>query len=190
MKITYPIIILILIAIIFLQRECNSPIKPDTIIIHDTINYSDTIYKPKPYEVIKYQYKNIHHYKIDTVIDFALVDTMAILSDYFAKYVYKDTILNDTNGFITIYDTITKNRILSRSVHKKFYPTTYTVTTPIKHRTKVYIGFGANGWLDKFGVSINMALLTKQDHLYSIGYDPLNKNVAINLYWKIRLRNN
>ncbi len=190
MKYTYPLIILVLIVVIFLQRECGNkpPPEPRIVTVYDTLRYTDTLYQPKPFNVVKYVYKDIHHYKLDTCYVMGEVDTIAILQDYFATVVYKDTILNDTNGIVTIYDTISENRIQSRSVHKRFYPTTYIIHSEKPPRTKVFVGLGVNGWVDKFGVSANIGLMTKRDHLYTLYYTPINQSVGFNIYWKIKIK--
>ena len=178
-----------LIGVIIFQRACDKPIIKDRVVYKTTtIKTTDTLYKPVPHKVIKYVDRNINHYIIDTVIMTEIADTMAILQDYFAKVVYKDTIIDDSNAFITIYDTISQNRILSRSVHSKVFTHTYTKVTQKRVRNKVFVGFGANGWSDKFGMSADVALLTKREHLYTMGYDPINNSISLSLYWKLKFK--
>jgi hypothetical protein len=116
------IIIICLIIVILLLKMCSPkpPVKPgDTIkvngkkyvVIHRTI---DTQYIPKTKTVYKpgetiYVEKPIY---IDVPSD---VDTGAILKDYYAKRVYKDSIkLEDSLGTITLIDTIQENKIKGR----------------------------------------------------------------------------
>ena len=80
----------------------------------------------KKYEVIKEVHDTIRVTKIiqgktlptiiNTIHDTIpqKVDTSAILSDYFAKNIFADTIRLDTNGFVFISDTVQKNKIIGR----------------------------------------------------------------------------
>ena len=54
----------------------------------------------------------------DTIPQLVAADTMAILKDYFAKNVYKDT-LALPEGSVAILDTISQNKILGRSYQAK-----------------------------------------------------------------------
>ena len=117
------ILILVLIIVILLMRACTSTVNPKkggtikvngkkyVVVKHDI----DTVYKPvkqvvyRPGEVI-FVDKPVY-VKVPTN-----VDTAAILRDYYTKYPYKDTLkLTEGLGFITINDTIFKNKILNRT---------------------------------------------------------------------------
>ncbi len=181
-------IIIILIIIIVLMRACSPKVKPiethsvDTV-LHikvrvDTITLVDTCYIPK----ISYRVK------IDTIID-----TVFILQEYFTKNYYTDTILNSSKGFISIADIVYQNKIISRTPTIKLYPETIiqtkTVSVITPARVKVFVGFGINAQAGfNPGLSGNFALLTKKDHLYSIYFDPINKQVGMNIYFKLKFR--
>lgn len=184
----YKVVILILVGIIIVQRSCTPDPCPDPVIRVDTISFTDTVYRPEPYKVVEYVKKNIHHYKVDTVIELSIVDTGAILKDYFASIIYIDTIANDSTAFITISDVISQNRIHKRSVHKRFFPTVYTIFKEKPPRTKVFAGFGINGWKDKFGISGKLLLETKKEKVYGLSYDPINGVAEVSMYWKIKLK--
>ena len=180
------IFVVILIAIIILQRSCAPKYEQqpnDTVtvtrIVHDTITILDTLYVPQ----IKYRYR----VQVDTVID-----TVEVIKEYYTKNFYFDVLKNDSNAFISVSDTIYQNQIISRESVVKVYPTTIYTTNTIteyeKRRNKVFVGVGVNGWVDRFGASVNFGLLTRKDHLYTLGYDPINSNVNFNMYWKLRLR--
>jgi hypothetical protein len=183
------IVVLILVIVLMRIMQPDPPICPECPeITHttDTITYRDTIYVP----VIEKKYvpKYVKVVRFDTIR--TEVDTIEILKDYFASTIYSDTILNDTNGLITIHDEITENKIKSRSVKKKLYPhyTNTTIKVPETKRIKMYAGIGLNGWSNKFGASANVMIQNKRDHVYSVGYDPFNESVEFRVYWKIRLK--
>ena len=69
----------------------------------------------------------------DTTIKLVDVDTAALLKDYLAKVVYKDTLKLDGDlGTIALTDTITKNRILGRTWDAKVKERTIKETTIVK----------------------------------------------------------
>jgi hypothetical protein len=180
------LIIVALLVMIFLQRECNheTPGRTETVIRFDTIH--DTV----PYPVIHYQPKLIY---IDTgSVKWKLqpVDTPAILAAFFAKHFYKDTLLNDTNALIVVSDTISRNRIISRSPLLRIYPHIIRQTKYIEQkapgRRKFFLGIGAGRNLNRFGFSANILYLSKKEHGYSFSYDVLNKSFYVGMYWKIK----
>lgn len=184
----YKLIIVVLVIIIILQRACSP--SAETINTHstdtvthivrrvDTVQLIDTCYIPK----ISYRVK------IDTIID-----TVFILQEYFTKNYYTDTILNSSKGFVSIDDIVYQNKIISRTPTIKLYPETIietrTVSVITPPRVKVFVGFGINATAGfNPGLNANFALLTKKDHLYSIGFDVINKRVDLGIYWKLKFR--
>jgi len=179
-NIPYLIIILMFGYIMFL-RECSSPCpecpQNDTIVEYhtDTIVNTDTAYIPRI----------VNHFHTDTIRD-----TVEVYIDYFVRNYYHDTILNDTNGFITISDTVSQNRIIYRRPAITLYPhfVSETIIEKEKLRNKVFLGLGLGRSVKAFGLSGNAGLLTKKDNLYTISYDVLNKDVYLTMYWKISFR--
>lgn len=112
-----------------LRNPCTQ-IAPDTIRIYDTMphNIPDTVpFYTERVDSIKYRDK---HW-MDSVIAANQVDTMQILSDYFAIHYYTrnwydiDTTLNDTLMAITLEDAISQNVYLGNDFsYKYFKPTT------------------------------------------------------------------
>ena len=124
-------------AILFHNKpETNTPkivIKKDTIIHHDTS------YVPK----IIHIYHTIHF--IDTIIIPQKTDTAAILADYFRKRFYADTLANDTNAYVAIYDTVQFNRITNRRRTIRIYPHTKIITIHQPPTWHLYAGAGIGG---------------------------------------------
>lgn len=140
----------------------------------------------------------------DTTIKLVDVDTAALLKDYLAKVVYKDTLKLDGDlGTIALTDTITKNRILGRSWDAKVKERTIKETTIVKElpKTKVFVGF--EGGFNKADVVSHMGtglmINTKSDKLFHLGAGVANRTVdgtngklspyvGAGLYWKIKLK--
>lgn len=187
-------IILILLALLFLQRECSRPPAhnpvPDTIRITRVEYDSFPVYKPvpKPYpvEVIR----------VDTFP--AIVDTATILRDFFAKNIYNRTLLDDSVAYIALLDTVTQNQLQNSFLtYQNRRPTIIENITvihpPPPQRFQLYAG----GFLQSairnpqseiFGAGPSIFAKTRRDHLYGIGYDAFNKSYQIHALWKIKLK--
>lgn len=183
----YIIVILTLILAFFLYMEFG-PKKVVTVEkpIEKIVYKTDTTYVPEVDTFLQYQNKHIYHQiiKHDTITQYKDIDSLDVVMDYLSKLAYNDTISIDTFGYIVVVDTLWKNRIYSRKVYKRIEFKPYTPDIP-KLRNKVFVGLGVNGWNDKFGASANIALLTKRNHLYNLGYDPINKSLGISIYWRL-----
>ena len=176
--------------------------------VHNPFSPKITYVNGKPYEVIKHEIdtidivktkivtkagKDIYH---DTTIYVPVpmnVDTIAIIKDYFAKNVYKDTLhLPDSLGFVLVLDTISQNKILTRTFNANVKQRTIKETTIVKELPKPHIYWGFGAGFDKINfvnhVQANLLLQTKCDRLYSIGGGvDINKTPFINtsIYFKI-----
>lgn len=181
-NIPYLIIGFLLLYILFLQ-ECKRPkvVNPTTKV--DTIVLKDTFYQPTIKDSIVYS--TIYKDKVSYVYD-TFVDTVYVIKDYLTKYYYQDTILSDSNGLIVIMDTIYRNRIKSRQNYVRLYPKRFVETyTP---KIKIFVGLRVYSNIERSGINGSIAMLTKNDNLYSIGYDPFNKNVLFSAYYKISFK--
>jgi hypothetical protein len=104
--------------------------------IHDTVFQEKTLLKYK-------QGKDIQSYIILTdTVEHIIHDTVKVLNDYFAIKAYVDTIKKDSNTFV-ITDTISQNKILSRSFKANFTEKTI-ITKQLyveKPKNTIYLGF-------------------------------------------------
>ena len=101
-------IVLIALSVIVLL---NIRQKPDAkvITITDTVYSTDTVrvitQVPKPYKVIYHDTTTITH-----------MDTAFVIKDYSSYVIYEDTLMNDSLAFISLRDTVYRNRLLNRSL--------------------------------------------------------------------------
>ena len=187
----YWIVIVVLLAIILIQRGC---MKPDTIVEERVVHSVDTVIEitPKPYPVEVYKPYPVYEVKDSLVFVPADVDTAFILKDYFRHNFYKDTILDDSNGFIVISDVLYQNSIESRSKSITMYDRTVYIHIVDERKpvNKIFaglnLGYGFKYDRPIFGADV--LLVTKKDNAYSLGYDVFNNAVSGTMYWKIRLR--
>ncbi len=192
------LIIIGLIIVIFLLRECRgekSPIPTEPITVvrietkYDTIVETVPTYIPKYKTRVKWKTKTIH----DTIEihDTIPVDTASVLEEYFATYAYTDTLKKDSVTFI-INDTISQNKILSRGIkYNLIYPTTIIQTEREVNKRELYVGFGLGG--DRQQISYagsELILRTKKDKLYGVGIGVNNSFQPIltfKMNWKVKM---
>jgi hypothetical protein len=175
----------------------------------------------KAYEVIKHEIdtvdivktkivtkkgEDIYHETIveKEVIIPAVIDTAALLKDYYSKVLYKDTlVLPDSLGTVSVIDTITQNKILGRTFNANVKQRTIKETMIVKELPKTKVFYGLEGGFNKadFVSSVGAGVLinTKKDKIYQLGLGVNNQTTdGINggftpyirggVYWKIKLK--
>lgn len=186
------LIILVLIIVIIFLRQCsgtggvdNTPSEP-TIITKVETKY-DTITK----EVTKYVPKIVTRIKteIDTIRLTQKIDTLSILEDYFAKYVYEDFQQLDSLN-LTIRDTISQNKILSRKIfYDLIYPTTTVTETKYINQREFYVGFGLNGTSKQFNyIGGSILYRTRKKQMFGLGIglnDQFQPIISTQFLWKL-----
>ena len=197
---SYLVIAALVIVIIFMRSCSGTSNGGKEIIKVDGKKYevikreTDTIRVP----VIQTVYKpgnDIIHEVINYVNIPANVDSMAVVKDYFATRVYKDTLkLEGDLGYITVTDSITKNALAGRLWNSNVNKTTINNTIYLKElpRTQLYIG-GTLGMQRPEALTIggNLILKDKKDRMYGIGYgvnSNLNSYFQASMLWKISLK--
>ena len=175
----------------------------------------------KAYEVIKHEIdtvdivktkvvtkkgEDIYHETIveKQVVIPAVIDTMALLKDYYSKVLYKDTlILPDSLGIVALNDTISQNKILGRTFNASVKQRTIKETTIVKELPKTKLFYGLEGGFNKadFVSSVGAGVLinTKKDKIYQLGLGVTNQTtdgtnggftpyVRGGVYWKLKLK--
>ena len=175
----------------------------------------------KAYEVIKHEIdtidivktkvvtkkgEDIYHETIveKEVIIPAVIDTMALLKDYYSKVLYKDTlVLPDSLGIVALNDTISQNKILGRTFNASVKQRTIKETTIVKELPKTKLFYGLEGGFNKadFVSSVGAGVLinTKKDKIYQLGLGVNNQTtdgtnggftpyVRGGVYWKLKLK--
>jgi len=143
---------------------------------------------------------------VDTLVLTQLkdVDSAAILKDYLAQIIYKDTLTLDGGlGIIALTDTITKNRILGRTWDAKVKERIIKEELIVKEPAKNQLYYGLNGGFNKEDVvshvGAGLLLKTKKDKIYQLGVGVANRTVdgtngslspfvGFGTYWKIKVK--
>jgi hypothetical protein len=175
----------------------------------------------KAYEVIKHEIdtvdivktkivtkkgEDIYHETIveKEVIIPAIIDTVALLKDYYSKVLYKDTlILPDSLGTVSVIDTISQNKILGRTFNANVKQRTIKETMIVKELPKTKVFYGLEGGFNKadFVSSVGAGVLinTKKDKIYQLGVGVNNQTIdgtngsfspyiRGGVYWKIKFK--
>jgi hypothetical protein len=177
----------------------------------------------KKYEVLKHTIDTVEVEKIKTVTkkgediihevidvdtlvlrELVNVDSAAILRDYLAKVVYKDTLILDGGlGTIALTDTITKNRILGRTWDAKVKERIVKEELIVKEPAKNQLYYGLNAGFNKedyvSAVGAGLILKTKKDKIYNLNIGVNNRTVdgtngsfspyvGFGTYWKIKVK--
>jgi hypothetical protein len=170
--------------------------------VHDTIPFETEIEVPVEIEV---------EVPVDRPVEVRVevekpVDTAAILKMFAENKQTKKDVLELPNniGTVTVFDTISNNRILGRSFTSKVKKQIVkdTIYTPVPPKRLYYIGFDAKfdkpNMINLLGVS--MMIKTKDEKIYKfgvgvqniVGPDGVNGSLVPNIgggvYWKINLR--
>ena len=175
----------------------------------------------KKYEIIKHEIdtvdivktkvvtkkgEDIYHETIveKEVLIPAVIDTAALLKDYYSKVLYKDVlVLPDSLGTVAVTDTISQNKILGRTFNASVKQRTIKETTIVKELPKTKLFYGLEGGFNKadFVSSVGAGVLinTKKDKIYQLGLGVTNQTtdgtnggftpyVRGGVYWKLKLK--
>jgi hypothetical protein len=175
----------------------------------------------KKYEVIKHDIdtfevvktkvvtkkgEDIYHETIveKEVVIPAIVDTAALLKDYYSKVLYKDVlVLPDSLGTIAVTDTISQNKIWGRTFDAKVKQREIKETLIVKELPKTQVYYGLTGGFNKEDVISNVGagliIKTKKDKIYNLGIGVANRvtdgtngtlspYIGAGVYWKIKLK--
>jgi hypothetical protein len=178
---------------VFIAGKAYEVIKHDI----DTIDIVKT-------KVVTKKGEDIYHETIKEVIIPTIVDTQALLHDYFAKNIYKDTLqLPDSLGTIAMIDTITQNKILGRTFNASVKQRTIKETMIVKELPKTQVYYGLTGGFNKADVVSNLGagllIKTKKDKIYNLGIGVSNRvsdgtngtlspYIGGGVYWKIKFK--
>lgn len=186
------VIVIILLLIIIFQRECHRcPVadpcpEPDTIRTVKIVK-GDSI----PHELPVVLVPDPDSIKAQPVP--AGIDSAAVAAAYFSKVYGYVKMVDDSSLYVGFRYLVEENKlrwvipkIANRKTTAYYFNTTYVYKNPPK--LKLFAGIGVGRSLNSFALAPSLALITKKDHLYSIHYDVINRDVYFSIYWKISKR--
>ena len=203
------IAIALLIVIVVFQQCGGDKTKTGEIVKVDGKKYELIKHEIDTFEIVKTKVvtkkgEDIYHETIKEVTIPVIVDTQALLQDYFAKNIYKDTLqLPDSLGIVSLIDTISQNKILGRTFNASVKQRVIKETTIVKELPKTKLFYGFEGGFNKadvvshlgFGVLVN----TKKDKMFHLGLGVANRTtdgtsgalspyIGGGVYWKLKLK--
>jgi hypothetical protein len=208
--IRHVIILILLLLSILLFLNPNGIVPNRMVTIHDTVGFEVPIHDTAEVEVlvevevpVEVQVPYAVH---DTVTITNPIDTNAILNALGQKIFKKDILKLPSNiGTVTLFDTISNNRIIGRSfksdVKQKIVRD--TMYTPIPRQNEFYVGLDAK--FDKPNVinivGLSVLFKNKDDrHMYRLGVGVTNRVddqgtngklvpfIGGGAYWKVKLK--
>jgi len=203
------IAIALLIVVVVFQQCGGNKTKTGEIVKVDGKKYELIKHEIDTFEVVKTKVvtkkgEDIYHETIKEVVIPTIVDTQALLKDYFAKNIYKDTLqLPDSLGTIAMIDTITQNKILGRTFNASVKQRTIKETMIVKELPKTQVYYGLTGGFNKADVVSNIGagllIKTKKDKIYNLGIGVANRvtdgtngtlspYIGAGVYWKIKFK--
>ena len=159
------ITLLVAVLILFIFKGNHNNIEPIVVTHVDTIVKHDTLRKYKkgdsiPFVVVGIDTTTIH-------------DTIRILQDYSYVRAYSDTFRIDTDNYVSIQDTISKNKIIGRSYFSNFTQKTIRIETIKTNPDKLEVYLGLLGDLRRFdekvGVGVGIAIKVPKKGLFTFG---------------------
>lgn len=189
----YKTLIIIILLLLLYINNCQTTNETDSTVVFDNKRYGvlkykvDTVEKTKTRTEVK-KGDDIFYEKIyvDTQYLYKDIDTANILIDFFTKVVFKDTLmLPDSVGFVFLIDTISQNKLQTRTFTAKYVERTIRETSVLKElpKNEYYLGFNTN--VDKITLinSLGTSILIKHkknNNIYqlSTGLSQTNGNVT------------
>lgn len=185
-------LVILVLVILVLLKTCGSgdEITTEKVVTkvevrYDTLEVEKKVFVPKIKTVVR------TNTITDTVVLKSRIDTLAILKDYYNKYVYQDTLKLDSLGYVVIMDTISQNKIFSRRFDSQILIPTTTITNDIYlNQSKFFGGVSIGGNKSQINfLSGDLLYKSKKDNVYGVGLG-VNQNlepiVIGRVYWRIQ----
>lgn len=185
-------LVILVLVILVLLKTCGSgdEVTTEKVVTkvevrYDTLEVEKKVFVPKIKTVVR------TNTITDTVVLKSRIDTLAILKDYYNKYVYQDTLKLDSLGYVVIMDTISQNKIFSRRFDSQILIPTTTITNDIYlNQSKFFGGVSIGGNKSQINfLSGDLLYKSKKDNVYGVGLG-VNQNlepiVIGRVYWRIQ----
>jgi hypothetical protein len=206
------IALVLLIAIVVFQQCGGNKKGTGEIVKVDGKKYELIKHEIDTIEVVKTKVvtkkgEDIYHETIveKEVIIPAVIDTAALLKDYYSKVLYKDVlVLPDSLGTVDVTDTISQNKIWGRTFNANVKQRTIKETMIVKELPKTQVYYGFTGGFNKADVVSNLGagvlIKTKSDKIYQLGIGVANQVgadgtngvlspfIGGGVFWKIKFK--
>lgn len=196
------ILILALVAVIFLQRECTKTSQPQEPVAPKVQIDTQYIYKntiiTKYVTLVKRDTMRLPGDSVfiaDSCYEELKLQFESLAASYSVRNIYRDTLLLDTFGYVLLHDTIQYNRLKQHQYQISYSipVVTKTVTVTLPPKQQLYLGGGlsVNTLLRGMNMHAGFLYKTKQDHIYGAQLLTDGTNVpliGVSSYWKLKLK--
>ncbi len=173
-------IILSLATVIWIQHTCHRcPVCPEIsnrviILPGDTVPSSYPVITPKPRDTV--------YISVPSVID-----TNAIIRNYFASFTGTDTLVDDSSVFVSIDWTVSQNKLISISpyIANRRPQTIMHISAVPKPKNTIYVGFSAGIQQSKAGLGPAFMWQSKNDVMVGASFDLINRNTSLSIHWRL-----
>lgn len=179
------ILIIALMVVIFLQRECHrcpeceEIVRVDTVYRYDSIPYTPPAMTPKPGTVVEQPIPQG-------------IDSLAVARAYFARRFGVDTLVNDSLYLLSLRWEVSENRptLFQPTIINRQPTTIISHTITEKPRLKIFAGFDIGYTMPNQHISsfASLGVLTKRENYYNVMFDPIDKTVLVGAKWKVKLK--
>lgn len=202
------IILLLILLVILTKAGCRRIVQCFKKPVADTVHVHDTTWLVRDSIVYKKMVVIETIHDVDTLPPQYIPDTNypklkaqyeTLVALFLSKNIYRDTVMIDSIGYVTITDTVQHNLLNNRSFTYSYkipeVTETITIIKPEVKKTELYIGGGINTFkvFVPFSLETGLMLKTRRDHLYGlkIGSDIKGQVFyGFQSYWKIGKKNN
>jgi hypothetical protein len=200
----YIFVIIILASLLIIQQQCHRVItqgsgdsKTVTIIKRDTSKIIKIIEKPVPVSKIVPGINSIpdtFYLPYPDTIHVPVLDTAKVrklLQEYLTRNVYNRVLMNDTNAYIELSDTIYRNELLKgflTYINRRPTQIITSTTTGSVSKFKFYVGGTLGGNISGLSTAgIKLLITTRNYKAYDIGTNLLIRepNINFSFYWQI-----
>jgi hypothetical protein len=191
------IVIVTLLVIVFLQKECGSGKSPSgdlavtttTKVIHDTLSIPS---KPQPPQISYVDTGSTKRYPVYVPQQLTRQDTEQIVSAWLKPYFYTQDFTDEKYkahfSTVVVHDSLFNPQL---SVQWLAPDETINQVNPAPsiQNLKLFLGLHVGAAPSQFDFGPEIALLTKSDHLYAISNDLALKqpNLELHVDWKLHL---
>jgi hypothetical protein len=179
------VIILCILFLWLMPQRCTKEniTSSDTVYVYsDTIKLFLTEKEIVPVTEIAVKTIPVYYYITDTIYNIQTIDTLKIIAQFFTEKTYNQILLNDSTGYIQLYQVISMNSIKEQEL-TYLPPPQLLITNTVNSLHKFMFGVGGEYVLsNQNDLYLKGAVLIKEKYLISAGLS-LNKGKSIGIIY-------
>lgn len=174
-----------ILSLLLLQKSCSEKNSKSAMVLEKST--TDTFYTEGPVHV-EYEDKLIPSKSVHDTIP-AVVDTAAILRDYYTTNTYEDSVLYD-DCKLYVREEVTMNKLKSRYTSIVAMKETVKTTQVMVRKPKAILGVGGSVVMNgqQSSMSVDVMLVPRYARVIPYGgYDLINGSVRVGAAWRLNI---